>query len=108
MQLVWADGESFELREREEINESTMADEIFAAARELPGGSWSKIRSRVRGNETEKAAVRDRLIRDGVLINEPPRAGPERRRRWLWRFLERSPRPGPWRRLGAVKECQLD
>jgi hypothetical protein len=45
--LLWADGESFTVEEREEITEATMADEILAAALELPGASWTTIRKKV-------------------------------------------------------------
>lgn len=102
--LAWADGESFTVDTREEITEATMADEILAAALELPGGSWTKIRGSVRGNETEKAAVRDRLIRDGLLLNQAARKGqfelwsasdPAATRSELRTGVERPPFPSP-------------
>ena len=52
-----------------------MADQMLAAALELPGGSWSKIREKVTGNATDSANVRDRLISDGLLINTSARHG---------------------------------
>lgn len=73
--LLWADGDSFTVEEREEITEATMVDELLAAVRELPGGSWTKIRPQVRGNDADKATLRDRLISDGVLVNVAAREG---------------------------------
>jgi hypothetical protein len=73
--LLWADGDSFTVEEREEITEDTMHEEMLAAVRELSGGSWSRIRPKVRGNDGEKAAVRDRLIQDGTLVNTATREG---------------------------------
>ena len=75
-QLAWADGDTFTVTEREEITEDSMAAGLLEAVRLMPGGSWSKIRNLkedgakvVRGNATEAAGVRDRLIREGVLVN---------------------------------------
>jgi hypothetical protein len=42
---------------------------------ELPGGSWSKIRAKVTGNVSEAAAVRDRLIAVGAVVNSATRPG---------------------------------
>ena len=112
--LVWAEGETFTIEEREEITEATMADTILAAARELPGGSWTKIRELrtasgekvVRGNATEAAAIRDRLIRDGLLVNSASREGqfslwvaddPAAPRSELGTGLERLPNATPGR-----------
>jgi len=73
--LVWADGDTYTVEEREEITEETMVDEILEAVREDGGASWSKIRPKVRGNDGEKADARDRLIRGGQLVNTAAREG---------------------------------
>ena len=73
--LIWAAGDTFTVEEREEITEDTMVEEILAAVGELSGGSWTKIRPSVRGNDAEKAAVRDRLLLDGSLVNTATREG---------------------------------
>jgi AAA domain len=73
--LLWRDGEGFEREEKPEITEDTIADELLASVLELPGGSWSKLRPKVTGNDAEKAAVRDRLIATGTLINAANRDG---------------------------------
>jgi AAA domain len=77
LQLRWTDGDGFELEERDEITEESMADAILDAAREQPGSSWRRIREHpsVKGNVTELAEVRDRLLRDGLLINRPAKTG---------------------------------
>lgn len=52
-----------------------MADAIRAAVRECPGGSWRTIRDRVRGSVTTTAAIRDRLLRDGEIVNGATQEG---------------------------------
>ena len=81
-QLVWADGDTFAIEEGEEITAESMADGILEAARLLPGGSWTKIRELkqdgqnvVRGNATDAASVRDRLLGEGLLVNTATREG---------------------------------
>ena len=61
--------------DRPTIDADTMTEEMLAAARELAGSPWSKIRPRVRGNDREKAEVRDRLIAEGRLVNRAARKG---------------------------------
>lgn len=67
--LLWVAHETFTVAEKPEISEDTMTDEMLAAALELPGGSWTQIRAKVTGRVEEVAAIRDRLIADGRLIN---------------------------------------
>lgn len=82
-QLVWADaGETFTVEDKPEITEDVMIDGLLAAVAAMPGGSWTKIREYkidgeqvARGNGTELAALRDRLISDGILINNATRKG---------------------------------
>lgn len=73
--LLWAPGESFTVEAREEITEDTIADGIIETAREIPGGSWSKIRGKFQGNDNDKAKVRDRLLAAGELVNTASREG---------------------------------
>lgn len=74
-QLVWADGEGFSVDERPDATPETMADEILEAARQFPGGSWTAIRKQVRGNASEAAVVRDKLLATGRLVNTAGREG---------------------------------
>lgn len=68
-QLLWADGESYTVEAKPEVTEDTMADELIAAVSAAPGASWTELRKSVRGNATQAAKVRDRLINGGDLIN---------------------------------------
>ena len=76
-QLAWAEGDTFIVAEREEVTEDTMAAGLLEAVRLLPGGSWTKLRELrhddskkvVRGKGEDAAAVRDRLIHEGALVN---------------------------------------
>ncbi len=74
-QLSWADGDGFSIVDKPEITEATIADEILEAVRDESGSSWTKLRPRIRGNDADKARIRDRLIRDGVLVNTATREG---------------------------------
>jgi hypothetical protein len=69
LHLAWADGEGFTVEQREEISDDTIADELRAAVLELPGGSWRKIREKIRGGDADKAKVRDRLLATGEIVN---------------------------------------
>ncbi len=80
-QLIWADGDSFTVEARPPVTEETMTDEIIDAVRDHPGESWTTIRKHVRGNASEAAAIRDRLLKLGDLLNTATREGQFR----LWR-----------------------
>ena len=73
--LLWRDGQGFEVEDKPQVTEDTIAADIFRAVREIPGGSWSKIRERVTGKATEVANVRDRLIAEGAIVNTAAREG---------------------------------
>jgi hypothetical protein len=76
--LRWGEGESFEIEEREEVSEASMADAIRAAVLKSPGGSWP-------------ARARQR---DGG--GEGPRPPDQR-----WRDRQRGDSGGPLRTLGS-------
>jgi hypothetical protein len=68
--LRWAEGESYELEEREEISEDTIREALLAAIAEHPGvGSWRQIREKLRGNDADKARIRDELLAAGEIVN---------------------------------------
>ncbi len=73
--LLWAEGESFTVEDKPEVNDDTIAADILAALLELPGSSWSKIRRRVTGNASEAARVRDQLLASGRIVNTAKRDG---------------------------------
>ena len=80
--LVWADGESYTVEARPEVTADSIADGLLAAARAMPGTSWTKIRELkvdgqpvVRGKGEELAKVRDRLLAEGLLVNSAARDG---------------------------------
>ena len=83
LSLAWAPGKSYTVEDRAPVSADTMADDILAAVREHPGESWTQLRNLRRdastklitGNLDQAAAVRDRLIDDGLLVNTAPRQG---------------------------------
>jgi hypothetical protein len=76
-QLVWADGDAFAISEKEEVTEAAMAEGLVEAARLNPGGTWTQIRSSevTKGNDADKARVRDALLTTGQLVNTATRKG---------------------------------
>ena len=73
--LAWAEGKGFAVEDRAPVSDDTMADDLFAAVRDQPGGSWTKLRPQVRGGNTDTARVRDRLLADGLIVNTATRDG---------------------------------
>ena len=74
-QLIWAPGETFTVEDKPEITDDTIAIDILAAARDMPGASWSRIREHVTGNATDSAKVRDKLLELGQIVNTAARQG---------------------------------
>jgi hypothetical protein len=71
--LTWADGDSFAIEDKPEITEETIAEELEARVREKGGQTWTDLRGQIKGNDREKASVRDRLVAKGVLVNTAKR-----------------------------------
>jgi hypothetical protein len=67
--LKWAPGSSFELDETPDATEEDIAAGIVAAVLATPGTSWNKVDAAVKGNDTTKREVRDRMLADGQLVN---------------------------------------
>lgn len=76
MQLVWGDGETYTVTEaKEAVTDEAMREGLIAAALNTSGGSWRTIRKQVTGTAEKLAEIRDELLREGVLVNVPPRNG---------------------------------
>jgi AAA domain len=70
LHLVWADGEGFQVEEREEIDDGTLAEQIRAYVAANLGTSWTKVEEAVRGvQRARRMRVRDRLFADGEIVN---------------------------------------
>ena len=78
VQLAWADGETYTLAEtRPEVTTDTITEQLVAAIRANGGLTWTKLRDLqdndgqrlIRGTGEQIAAVRDRLLTDGTLVN---------------------------------------
>jgi hypothetical protein len=75
MSLLWADGETYTIENKPEITDETMADDLLAAIRADPGAAWTVLRGHIRGSGNNAPKVRDRLIKDGLIVNRPTRKG---------------------------------
>jgi hypothetical protein len=69
LQLVWADGEAFEVVEQEERDDNTIADEVLRFVLEHPGTGWNKVDEGVPGKGDRLRAIRDGLLAGGRLVN---------------------------------------
>jgi hypothetical protein len=87
--LAWGDGESFELQERPELDDDTLAGLILEHVRRNPGTGWTKVEEATPGrNRQDRMAVRDRLLASGLLVNVAKIDGADT---VLHHLLERKP-----------------
>jgi hypothetical protein len=79
LDLDWADGESFEVTEKEQITDETIAELILAFVSEHPGTGWTKVAEAVPGVKAERRRdIRDGLLVAGKLVNVVKKDGQER------------------------------
>ncbi|MGH2712510.1 MAG: bifunctional DNA primase/polymerase [Thermoleophilaceae bacterium] len=70
LQLVWTDGEGFEIEKSSELDDDTLAEQILAAVSDNPGTAWGAVTRATKGVRDERrTVVRDRLLAGGVLVN---------------------------------------
>jgi hypothetical protein len=71
LHLAWTDGEGFAVEERPEFSEEEKVESLLAAIRAAGGRAWGMVTKDegVRGNATELAVIRERLLREGLLFN---------------------------------------
>ena len=68
--LLWTEtGFGFQVEEREDVTDATIADRLLAAALEHGGGSWNTLDDATPGKAADKRRVREQLLKDGLLVN---------------------------------------
>jgi hypothetical protein len=100
--LLWADGATFVLDEREPATEDRVEEAIVAYVRDHGGTTWNAVRTAVSGRDELKVDVRARLLEQGVLVD----VGGERRGMALWHRDDPPGRPSSdrflvWNRSGT-------
>ena len=76
IKTVWSEGEGFTVMHETVLEDETVEDEILAAVRDNPGCAWGKVEKAVPGVGAERRReVRDRLLREGRLVNVGKVAG---------------------------------
>jgi hypothetical protein len=60
---------AFELDDTPDVTEEDIEEGILKSAQANPGAAWNVVSKPVKGNATVKAAVRDRLISEGRMVN---------------------------------------
>jgi hypothetical protein len=81
--LLWQDGETYTVERKPEVTVDTMRDDLLQAVQQHGGLSWTQVRGKrdgkgerlVRGNGTDLAALRDRLLGESLLVNVASREG---------------------------------
>jgi AAA domain len=70
LNLTWAEGEGFAVEEKTELDDETVAEQIVAAISADPGCTWGVVVEETKGvGDKRRKAVRDNLLRSGVLVN---------------------------------------
>jgi hypothetical protein len=78
LSLSWTEGEGFEVDEKPELDDNTLADRLLEVAGENPGARWSALEAATPGvNRQRRMAVRDRLLTGGLLVNIVKEEGKE-------------------------------
>jgi hypothetical protein len=89
LQLVWTPGDGFALNEQSEVTEQDIETQLISAVKAKPGVAWTPIEKQIKGVSNDvKRRVRDRLLREGVIVNIAKAAG---RDVWLEECPERRP-----------------
>jgi hypothetical protein len=80
LQLLWADGEGFQIEQRDDLDDETLAEQILAFIGENPGTGWGKVEKATPGVKREhRMAVRDGLFAAGQIVNVRQKKGESER-----------------------------
>ena len=78
LNLTWTEGEGFEVEEKPELDDNTIADLLLECIGENAGTSWTKVEEAAPGvNRQRRMAVRDRLFAGGRIVNITKEDGAE-------------------------------
>jgi hypothetical protein len=76
--LIWANGDGFAVEEKSDLDDEAVAEMIVDAIAADPGIGWAKVEKATPGVGVERRRlVRDRLLRDGAIVNVAKNANGE-------------------------------
>jgi AAA domain-containing protein len=76
LQLLWADGDGFQLEEKDELDDETLAEQIATFIGGNPGTGWGKVEEATPGvNRQRRRDVRDGLFASGRILNVKRKKG---------------------------------
>lgn len=113
LQLVWTDGEGFEVEDKPELDDDAIAEQILTFVRENSGTNWTRLEEATPGMARERRRkVRDGLLKADRLLNVIKENGaeialdecPERRPSRL--FLAGDPAVAHLRRASGADAAQ--
>jgi hypothetical protein len=68
--LAWADGESFAVEEKPELDDETIAERILSAISADPGIGWTRVAEQTPGMaDKRRRAIRDQLLQAEKIVN---------------------------------------
>lgn len=68
-QLIWREGESFEVDDMPELTDDDVIESVLTAIREHAGASWRVVEAHSRGRGERARLVRDQLLEAGTIVN---------------------------------------
>jgi hypothetical protein len=68
--LLWRDGESFELEEKVERSDFDIGQELMAYIADHPGTKWRPVRDAIECRVETLLTIRDRYLAEGKIVNE--------------------------------------
>jgi hypothetical protein len=78
LHLTWAGGEGFEVEEKLELDDDTLAEQLLEAISQNPGISWTKVEKATPGvGKERRRAIRDGLFAAGAILNVVKKGGVE-------------------------------
>jgi hypothetical protein len=70
LNLVWADGDGFEVEDKPVLDDDAITNMILAAVHDTPGAGWRTIEDATPGVGTaRRREIRDRMLEGGQLLN---------------------------------------
>jgi hypothetical protein len=70
LNLIWTDGDGFEVEEKDELNDTTLAELITAYISDHPGSGWKAVEQATPGvNASRRRQVRDGLLQARQIVN---------------------------------------
>lgn len=76
LNLVWTDGDGFEVEDKPELDDGDLAVLILDAIKDAPGTGWTKVEKEIKGVRNDRLrTIRDGLLAAGTIVNKVAKDG---------------------------------